>query len=271
MIQLAKRDGSPTVTPETLDCLARTHDNHSHRDRSLFRRWHTDVRSLPLSRRTHRRPAAQQSHDSSHLRRRKPGDRASLGLSRLGDLGRSAKCGGVHRGPAHLPRPRITGGDAQLSGRLSGGLQQGTALAQLSSEPNRSRPTGVAFRCRRATAVDSCPWRTSFPETISFSCTATASAIRIASPRPRPVRHATARWPTTTHKKKDETTARTLTWTIQELSNARSLANEGKAMGHCLSATAVKLSETSIWLVQVVDGDRVKRILTVAWTSSRGW
>ena len=57
-----------------------------------------------------------------------PGDRASLGLSRLGDLGRSAKCGGVHRGPAHLPRPRIAGGDAQLSGRLSGGLQQGTAL-----------------------------------------------------------------------------------------------------------------------------------------------
>ena len=42
------------------------------------------------------------------------------------------------------------------------------------------------------------------------------------------------------------------------------LANEGEAMGHCLSATAVKLSETSIWSVQVVDGDRVKRILTVA-------
>ena len=62
----------------------------------------------------------------------------------------------------------------------------------------------------------------------------------------------------------DETTARTLTWTIQELSNARSLANEGEAMGHCLSATAVKLSETSIWWAQVVDGDRLKRILTVA-------
>ncbi|HCV22434.1 MAG: hypothetical protein CME13_10075 [Gemmatimonadetes bacterium] len=64
-------------------------------------------------------------------------------------------------------------------------------------------------------------------------------------------------------QEEDETTARTLTWTIQELSNARSLANEGEAMGHCLSATAVKLSETSIWSVQVVDGDRAKRILTV--------
>ena len=52
MIQLAKRDGSPTVTPATLDCRARTHDNHLHRDRSLFHRWHTDVRWLPLSRRT---------------------------------------------------------------------------------------------------------------------------------------------------------------------------------------------------------------------------
>ena len=65
-------------------------------------------------------------------------------------------------------------------------------------------------------------------------------------------------------QEEDETTARTLTWTIQELSNARSLANEGEAMGHCLSATAVKLSETSIWSAQVVDGDRLKRILTVA-------
>ncbi|SVC16893.1 uncharacterized protein METZ01_LOCUS269747, partial [marine metagenome] len=32
-------------------------------------------------------------------------------------------------------------------------------------------------------------------------------------------------------QEEDETTARTLTWTIQELSNARSLANEGEAMG----------------------------------------
>ena len=65
-------------------------------------------------------------------------------------------------------------------------------------------------------------------------------------------------------EEEDETTGRTLRWTIQELSNARSLANEGEAMGHCLSSTAVKLSETSIWSVQVVDGERVKRILTVA-------
>ena len=62
----------------------------------------------------------------------------------------------------------------------------------------------------------------------------------------------------------DETTGVPLVWTIQELRSARSLANEGQAMGHCLSSKAVPLSTTSVWSVQVRDGDRSRRVMTVA-------
>ena len=62
----------------------------------------------------------------------------------------------------------------------------------------------------------------------------------------------------------DEVTGRLLVWTIQELRTARSLANEGQAMSHCLSSKAVKLSTTSVWSVQVRDGDLSRRVMTVA-------
>ncbi|HJP30996.1 MAG TPA: hypothetical protein QGF95_10615 [Candidatus Latescibacteria bacterium] len=62
----------------------------------------------------------------------------------------------------------------------------------------------------------------------------------------------------------DERTGKLLVWTIQELSTARSLANEGQAMSHCLSSKAVSLSTTSVWSVQVRDGRRSHRVMTVA-------
>ena len=70
----------------------------------------------------------------------------------------------------------------------------------------------------------------------------------------------------------DERTGELLVWTIQELRSARSLANEGHAMGHCLSSKAVKLATTSIWSVQVRDGERSRRVMTVGMVApaSRG-
>jgi hypothetical protein len=62
----------------------------------------------------------------------------------------------------------------------------------------------------------------------------------------------------------DEHTGEPLIWTIQELRTGRSLANEGQAMGHCLSTKVIKLSTTSIWSVQVRDGERTRRVMTVA-------
>lgn len=62
----------------------------------------------------------------------------------------------------------------------------------------------------------------------------------------------------------DERTGQVLIWTIQELRSPRALANEGQAMGHCLSSKAVSLSTTSIWSVQVRDGDRSRRVMTLA-------
>ena len=62
----------------------------------------------------------------------------------------------------------------------------------------------------------------------------------------------------------DDRTGELLVWTIQELRTGRSLANEGQAMGHCLSSKVVKLSTTSIWSVQVRDGERTRRVMTVA-------
>ena len=62
----------------------------------------------------------------------------------------------------------------------------------------------------------------------------------------------------------DDRSGQPLLWTIQELTTARSLANEGSAMNHCLNTKAVSLSTTSVWSVQVRDGERTRRILTVA-------
>lgn len=62
----------------------------------------------------------------------------------------------------------------------------------------------------------------------------------------------------------DAETGEPLVWTIQELRTGRSLANEGHAMGHCLSSKAVSLGTTSVWSVQVRDGSRTRRVLTVA-------
>jgi hypothetical protein len=127
-----------------------------------------------------------------------------------------------------------------------GGVDLGPALEPNLSMKSRSLPKLLA-------RVDR--WRATFtPEMI-------AAAAELAKSATSTSKRTMAFYYT---EEEDETTGRTLRWTIQELSNARSLANEGEAMGHCLSSTAVKLSETSIWSVQVVDGERVKRILTVA-------
>lgn len=129
-----------------------------------------------------------------------------------------------------------------------GGVDLGPALEPHLSMKSRSLP-------KLLTKVDR--WRATFtPEMLAAAATMAAERQKAASAH-RSMAYYYA-------EEADPTTNRTLKWTIQELSSARSLANEGEAMGHCLSSSAVKLSEKSIWSVQVVDGDRVKRILTVA-------
>lgn len=61
----------------------------------------------------------------------------------------------------------------------------------------------------------------------------------------------------------DDRTGRPLVWTIQELRSARSLANEGHLMGHCLTPQSVRLATCSIWSLQVRDGERTRRVMTV--------
>ena len=66
------------------------------------------------------------------------------------------------------------------------------------------------------------------------------------------------------HEETHEGTGRTLYWSIQGLQTARSLANEGEVMNHCVGAYGKKLGGTSIWSVQVRDGEVTHRVLTVA-------
>jgi len=65
-------------------------------------------------------------------------------------------------------------------------------------------------------------------------------------------------------EEKDERTGNTLLWSIQELKTARSLAKEGEDMKHCVASYSSKLGDTSIWSLQVRDGERTRRVMTVA-------
>ncbi|MEW6755377.1 MAG: PcfJ domain-containing protein [Candidatus Latescibacterota bacterium] len=62
----------------------------------------------------------------------------------------------------------------------------------------------------------------------------------------------------------DAASGRTLQWSIQQLSTARSLANEGEAMSHCVASYASKLGEVSLWSVQVREAGRTRRVMTVS-------
>ena len=128
-----------------------------------------------------------------------------------------------------------------------GGIDLGPALEPNLSMKSRSLPKLLA-------RVDR--WRATFtPEMLAATAAITQKAKSTAAHRSMAYFYI---------EEEDATTGRALQWTIQELSTARSLANEGEAMGHCLNSTVAKLSERSIWSVQVVDEDRVQRILTVA-------
>jgi len=66
------------------------------------------------------------------------------------------------------------------------------------------------------------------------------------------------------HEEEDERTGRTLQWSIQELSTARSLSSEGREMNHCVATYASKLGKLSIWSLQVREGTWNQRVLTIA-------
>ena len=83
-------------------------------------------------------------------------------------------------------------------------------------------------------------------------------------PAEEPTAHSSRRLAYLYLEKEDDHTGEPLIWTIQELRSGRSLANEGQAMGHCLSSKVAKLSITSVWSVQVRDGERTRRVMTVA-------
>ena len=62
----------------------------------------------------------------------------------------------------------------------------------------------------------------------------------------------------------DEATGRVLEWSVQELTTARALANEGEAMSHCAASYSSKLGKLSLWSVQVLEEGRTRRVMTVA-------
>ena len=62
----------------------------------------------------------------------------------------------------------------------------------------------------------------------------------------------------------DERSGRTLHWTIQQLTTSRALATEGDVMRHCVASYSSKLDKTSIWSLQVREGSRTHRVMTIA-------
>ena len=65
-------------------------------------------------------------------------------------------------------------------------------------------------------------------------------------------------------EEKDERSEHTLHWTIQELTTSRALATEGDVMRHCVASYSSKLDKTSIWSLQVRQGSRTHRVMTIA-------
>jgi hypothetical protein len=65
-------------------------------------------------------------------------------------------------------------------------------------------------------------------------------------------------------EEKDERSGRMLLWSIQELTTARALAKEGDEMNHCVASYSSKLGDLSIWSLQVRDGERTRRVMTVS-------
>ena len=68
----------------------------------------------------------------------------------------------------------------------------------------------------------------------------------------------------------DEKESRTLDWSIQELTTARALATEGEAMRHCVASYSKRLNKTSIWSLQVREGNRTHRIMTISINNEDG-
>ena len=65
-------------------------------------------------------------------------------------------------------------------------------------------------------------------------------------------------------EEEDEASGRVLQWSIQELTTARSLANEGEAMSHCSASYSSMLGKMSLWSIQVREGDCTHRVMTLA-------
>jgi len=65
-------------------------------------------------------------------------------------------------------------------------------------------------------------------------------------------------------EEEDQAAGRVLQWSIQELTTSRSLANEGEAMSHCAASYSSKLGKMSLWSIQVREGDRTHRVMTLA-------
>ena len=70
----------------------------------------------------------------------------------------------------------------------------------------------------------------------------------------------------------DESTGRTLRWTIDEIVTNRALLAEGKAMSHCVVSYARSCSRgaTSIWSMQVKVNNRQRHVMTIAVDNKRG-
>ena len=62
----------------------------------------------------------------------------------------------------------------------------------------------------------------------------------------------------------DESTGRTIRWTIHELTTPRSLAVEGEAMSHCAGDYRDRLGQISVWSMQAQEGECIQRILTIS-------